>query len=716
MNSRTPFIAQDNNREEPISRFPDWRELVAILMERAWIGLAIAAAVFLFFLISLKRETPYYRSTAVLLVEAQIPRLLNYQDVVAFNSRNLEYFNTIVNTLHSRQIMEHAVSTSGLAERPDFLPEIKDLEQKAAAARSLVRISPVEKSRLINISVEHPDPLIACELANAVARSYIQVDLDNRMTASMQAVDWLRQRSDEYREKLETGLTELQQYRESTESVSLEEDQNIVIAKLKALNSTLTAAQTERIDAETKWQAIQNQLSAGMPLERIAAQLDDDGVSGAMARLLEQQRTVAQLQQRYKPGYPDLQQAMETEQQLTLKFNEACSNAVHALEGRYEMLRDREANLEAALKDQEQQAFALDRKLVRYNDLKRNVEADQEIYQSVISRMKEASISGSLPSEIIRLAEEARPSSAPFRPQPAKVLFKGLVFGLVLGVGTIFLLYTTDHRFRRNEEVERALQVPVLSTLPLIAGQNEHERGMISHLKQTGEVAESFRTLRASLMMNPDIRNSRVFLVTSSQPGEGKSLVSTNLAISFAQDGRKTLLLGADLRRPALSKIFSETDDRKEAVGLSDVLKGASSWRDAVMERVVANLDVIASGKPPSHPSELLGGRRLGELMSELRGEYERIIIDAPPVLGVSDTLVLLAHADGVLYVVRYGVTHSLGASHGVKKILESGTPCFGALMNGVNLKSLANYYYYRRYGGYAYHKYQAHPVEPPAK
>lgn len=715
MNSRTPYIATGPGAQEPSSRFPDWREVVAIIMERAWIGITVALAVFLFFLINLKRETPYYQSTAVLLVEAQIPRLLNYQDVVAFNSRNLEYFNTIINTLHSREIMEHAVTSSGLASHPAFFPRTTSVVEKAAAAHALVRIRPVEKSRLIKVTVEHPDPAVASILANAVAKSYIQVDLDNRMNASMQAVEWLRERSVEYREKLEAGLTELQQYRENTQSVSLEEDQNIVIAKLKALNSTLTEAQAERIDAEIKWQAVRRQLEGDAPLAQIASQIDDQGIAETLRQLQEQQRLVAQLKQRYKPGYPDLQQAIELEQSLGQKFNEACSNAVSALQGRYEMFKAREESLRKALKQQEQEAFELDRKLVRYNDLKRNVEADQEIYQSVISRMKEASISGSLPSEIIRLAEEARPAPRPFRPQPGQVLFRGSVFGLVLGLGTIFVLYYTDHRFRRNEEVERALDMPVLATLPLIPGDNVHRRGMISHLDQTGEVAESFRTLRASLMMNPSIRDAKVFMITSSQPGEGKSLVSTNLAISFAQDGRKTLLIGADLRRPALAAIFGRDADAR-SLGLSDVLKGESSWQEALKRQIIPHLDVLDSGKPPKHPSELLGGRRLGDFVREAKAEYERIIIDAPPVLGVSDSLVLLAQADGVLFVVRYAVTHSLGAGHAVKKIQESGTPCFGAIMNGVNLKSIANYYYYRRYGGYAYHKYQVQGVDTPSK
>jgi succinoglycan biosynthesis transport protein ExoP len=705
MPSKTPLIAHADHQPEAVSRFPDWRELLTIVIERMWIGLAVMAAVFIFSFIQVKRETPYYRSTAVLLVEAQIPRLLNYQDVVSFNMRNLEYFNTIIKTLHSRQIMELAVHKSGLAEHAGFFPQAKSPEEKAMLALQLVSITPVEKSRLINIVVEYHDPEIASALANGVAQAYIQADLDDRMKASMQAVDWLRERSVEYREKLEEGLNELQLYRESTQSVSLEEDQNIVIAKLKALNATLTDAQTQRIDAETRWQAIDAQLKRGVPMVEIASQLNDAGVSESLGMVQAQERRVNELQQRYKPGYPDLQNALELRTQLDQKFDEVCKRAVLTLQRNYEMLMEREENLRDALKQQEKEAFELDRKLVRYNDLKRNVEADQEIYQSVIARMKEANISGSLPGEIIRIAEEARPAAKPFRPQILRSLVRGFFFGIIAGLAVIFIMYNADHRFRRNEEAERALDVPVISTLPLIDAGTIHERGMITHLNQGGEVAESFRTLRASLMINPATRDSRVWMVTSAQSGEGKSLVSSNLAISFAQDGKKTLLIGADLRRPALSKIFNVSDS---VSGLSSYLKGELEWRDALLTLEIPNLSILPSGKIPSHPSELLGTKRLGDLVREAAQVYDRIIIDAPPVLGVSDSLVLLGQAEGVLFVVRYAVTHSLGATHAMKKIMDSGTPCLGAIMNGVNLNSFANYYYYRRYGGYAYKKYQS--------
>jgi polysaccharide biosynthesis transport protein len=698
--NKTPYIAGDQGPEESSGRLPDWREAVAILIERAWLGLFVAVLVFLFFVLNAHRQTPYFRSTATLLVEAQIPKIMNYQDVMAFNTRNLEYYNTHLNALHSRNMMEQALLKSGLLDRPGFFPDLPTPEEKISAARGLVVITPVEKSRMIRISVEHPDPQIASDLANALARSYIQQDLDNRMSASMEAIDWLQARSDEYREKLEKGLLQLQEYREETGSVSLEEDQNIVIEKLKALNAALTQAQTQRIQAETEWRSVQAQIDAEVSMAKVATLLTDLNVQAAHQKLHEQQREVTRLKQRYRERHPDLKQALELEKKLQKQFQETCTDAIHGLKSRHEMLSDREKGLQKALKKQEQAAFDLDRKLVRYNQLKRGIEADEEIHQAVISRMNEASITESMPTDIIRLVEEARPAKVPFRPRTSQAVIRGLVFGLVLGIGAIFLFYYADHRFRRNEEVERQLGHPVLSTIPLIEEKSLQERGLVVHRDHVGEVSEAFRTLRASLLLKKEMIQAPVLMVTSAGPGEGKSLISSNLAISLAQDGRRTLLVGADLRRPVLSQVFGWD---KSVPGLSEVLAGEFRWREALLRHEISNLDVMPSGRIPTHSAELLGCKPLAEFLRDVRGIYDHIILDAPPMLGVSDSLVLLPNVDAVLFVVRYGVTHSLAARHAFQKIQESRTPCLGCIMNGVNLRSVANYYYYRRYGGYNY-------------
>ncbi len=701
---KTSYLARPDGGPDRGGRLPDWPELAAIVMERFWFGAAVALVVFLAVFFRMVQAVPYYRSTAVLMVDVLQPRLLNYQDVVAANVRNLDYFNTVINILHSQQMMETALEQSGLARHPGLFPEVAGTPAKASAALGLVSIGALDRTRLIHISVEHPDRTIASELANAMARAYIQQEIDNRMTVFTQAVDWLQERAAEYRTKLESGMLALQEYREEAQSVSLEEDQNIVIAKLKSLNVSLTAAQTERITVQSQWESIDNQITAEVSKENIAAQLQDPVLAAALTQLREQRQKVASLRQRYREDYPDLRDALQHETLLQAAYERAFDLAVYVVRSRYDTLRTGENNLRSALQDQEQEAFRLARQLVQYNDLKRNVEADQDIYESVITRMKEASLSETLPSDVIRIAEEARPGTCPVRPVPARTLVRGLVLALGAGIGVIFLLNYTDRRFRRNEDVERALGVPVLASLPIVAGRSIRERGLVTHQHPAGEVAESFRTLRAILEINPDAKNAKVLLVTSSQPSEGKSMIAVNFAISCAQDNRRTLLIGADLRRPAFQEIFA--NERTAGAGLTDVLSGTTPWREAMQPGWIPKLDILAAGSHAEHPAKLLSGKGFSTMLLEMRTVYDRIVIDAPPVQGASDTLLLLKQADGVLFVVRCGVTHSAGAAQAVKRIQSSGTACLGAVMNGIDLRSMANYYYYCRHGGSDYPPY----------
>jgi len=697
MPSPTPYIAETGS-ETPVGRgFPDARELLTIVIERAWIGLFVAAAVFLAFWLDARRQVPYYRSRAQLMVEAQVPQLFNFQDALSFSARNLEYFNTHIKALYSRSMMERAIAEGGLANHPRFLPGIPPGPAQADAALRFVTIAPVEKSRLIDITVEHPDPQVAADLANALARAYIQIDLDNRMNASMKAVEWLRARAEENRAKVEAGLLELQKYRESTQSVSLEDDQNIVIAKLKALNSSVTDAETQRIALETQWRQVERRLQAGDDLTQSAMALDDPSVREAHRQWQERERELAALKDRYLPEHPDYQAALRSAATLKQNYETVCARAVESLRNRYELAREKENSLREALRRQEQEAFELDRKLVRYNELKRNVEAEQTVYQALINRMKEASISGTLPSELIRLVEAAQPAAAPFRPNPSRAATRGAALGLALGLLAIFGSYYADHRIRRAEEVERQLGLPVLGSLPSLSESDLAARGTVAHREDSGEAAEAFRTLRTRLTMDAGLRDRKCLVITSAHAGEGKSFVASNLAISFAQDGQRTLLVGADLRRPSLHKVY----ELGESPGLAELLSSDLDWRAVVRPAGVPGLDLCTAGAPPRHPAELLGRRRMKAFLDGARQVYDRIVVDAPPVLGLSDGLILLGNADGVLLVVRYGFTHSFNARQAVNRLDVGGAPCAGVVFNGVNRRTIANYYYYRRYQGY---------------
>lgn len=704
MPSSTPYIANDpTTATAPSSALPDWREIITIVLERVWIGILVAVAFFLYSWMDVERKTPLYRSTATLIVESQIPQLADFQQARFAGIRNLEYFNTHLKVLHSRRMMQRAIEKGDLAQRNGFTPGVEPGPRQVDAALRYVRINPVERTRMIEIRAQHPDRQIAADLANALARSYIQQELDNRMNASLQSVEWLRTRAADYRARLEEGFLGLQQYSESTQSVSLESDKEIISAKLRSLNSSLVSVQTELIDLRTKLNVIDNLLEKDAGWNEIIIVLEGGDAQQAYREVRNHQRKMDELRQRYRSEHPDYQASLETMRLLEKNFVTVSERAIHTMRARYDLLRERERNLQHALNEEEQKAFALDRKMLQYNDLKRNLQAEEQVYQAIIERMKHTSLADSLPSDLIQLAEDARPAGAPFFPNPRRAMMRGGALGLVLGLAAIFGLYFADHRFRRCEEVERFLGLPVLGVMPLLTTGDLSDRALVAHKQDTGETAEAFRTLRARLLMDNNVKKHKVLMITSAQAGEGKSFVATNLAISFAQDGQRTLLVGTDMRRPSLHRFFPEGKKR----GLAEVLKQQVEWPEAVIRQALPGLDVLTGGSGTKHPAELLGSRQMQEFLASARKDYNRIILDSPPMLGLSDGLTLLLHSDSVLFVVRYGVTHSFSARHAIQRLESSGVVCAGVVMNGVNLRSIANYYYYRRYSSYPYYGYR---------
>ena len=393
-------------------------------------------------------------------------------------------------------------------------------------------------------------------------------------------------------------------------------------------------------------------------------------------------------------------------QVLEQAYKSALQTAAIQVEAQYQTALAQESTLRQALKEQEKEAFELDRKLVRYQQLKRGVEADQQIYDGMLARMKETTLVQDSGMNYIRLVDSARPSKLPARPNPRRILTAGVLLGLFLGIACAFAAHAADNRLRRVDEVEKDLGHPVLASIPHIPGKNVQERSQISARKPGSIPSEAFRTLRACVGLQPAGRDARRLLVTSVGVSDGKSLVASNLAIMFAQDNRKTLLIDVDMRRPTVHRTF-QVDEQHKATGLSAVLGQGLPWDKAVLKSDLPGLDLLPAGQIPENPAELLGSAAMVALIADLSKHYERIILDSPPVIGVSDPLVLLPRVDGIIFVVHFGKTRRFAAKVAVQQLESSGTPVIGTVVNNVQAGRAGSYYnyYYTRHGGYTYHE-----------
>jgi capsular exopolysaccharide synthesis family protein len=673
-----------------------WRQHLVVLVEHKWLGLAAFLTVILGTVVWTYRQTPIYRATATIQVDADTAKVLNINDVLNSDARDEEYLNTQMKIVQSRTLCEQVVQALGLDKNPSFLASAGGNGDLTGALQACLSVEPVRGTRLIELSADHPDPQVAALLANGVALQFIRQNLDRRMTVATDAVRWLRQQAEEYKSKVEKSEEALAQYRQRSQSVSLEERQNIVVDKLKELNAAVTQAQKTRLAAEADWTVVKKQLDDGRNITEIPAILSNPKVATLRQQLNDKQIQLAVLRERYKDQHPSIIALQAELKAINGKLTAACTDVVNGLESLYTMAKANEDSLQRALKQQEQQALEMDSKQSDYNALKRNAEADSQIYNSILTRMKETSVAGKLESNNIRLVDPVQVPGAPFKPRKMRNLAMGIIFGLGAAVGLSFLMNSFDDKIKSYEDVD-LLGVPLLTGVPRIELPDGTQNGRVLQLEPHSISAEAFRNLRATISLKPELNAAKSLLITSTAPGEGKSVVSANLAIAFASNRQRTLLIDCDMHHPVQHKLFRSSLNK----GLSLYLTDHSKLQDVVETTDIPNLDVLQVGNAPPNAPELLGSDRVRELIEEACAQYDRVIIDSPPVTAVSDPLMLLPYVQGVVYVIGFGKVSREIVSRSMQKLRDCGATLVGVVMNNIDQELHGYYYYPYRYSYY---------------
>jgi succinoglycan biosynthesis transport protein ExoP len=693
--------AQDYDRSAPPESRTHWREYARIFWERKWITITILVIVVTQAAIWNYRAVPIYEATARVLVSSETLKILNMQDVLVRESSNLDYLNTQVTILQSRSLAEQAAKTLALDKNPDFLPGAGPDADVAGVLRDCLNIQQVRSTRLIDITAAHPNPKVAALIADGVAQEFIKQNLERKMAATVEAVRWLGEQSTDLRAKLEKSEAAVQEFREKMKTVAVEENQSLVLDKLKGLNSALTEANRERWSAETTWNQVKELLDAKQDPSSIPAVAADAEVSALRVQLTQKQIAISVLRERYKDKYPAMVAALKEQEEIEGKLKKACAVAAENLQAACVMAKAKETDLQRAVADQEKQALELARNLMAYNTLKRNADTDRQLYDSLMTRMKEAGVTGKLETNNIRMVDSACVPDSPSRPDKKRNLLYAIIFGLLGGLGLSYVAHLYDDKIKSYSDIETYLGLPLLCEVPRIEAKGEAKKGTILLGEPQSIASESFYNLRATLGLVPNTQKTKILLVTSTAPGEGKSLIASNLAIAFANDNQRTLLIDGDLRHPSVHKDFGINDNQ----GLAHYLTDGCRPEEITTKTQVPNLDIIVAGKKVGNPTALLGSVRMRELIDGAAQRYDRIIIDSPPVAVVSDPIVLLPRVQGVLFVAHFRKLRRDAVARAVKKLGEIGAPIIGVVLNNIDLRKHGYYYYPYHYSYYYYHK-----------
>lgn len=706
-----------------------WR----IPFKRKWLVLLMAAAAAGAGLLYALRQPRIYETAATLDIEPNAPNVLGRQgsEVVDIGAgtywNNREYFETQYKILQSRETAEAAVKRMGLEKDPRFFSRPvtsqkfnpRGVATTAEVLRTMMRVEPLKDTRLVRVVVQHTDPAMAQLLANTVARTYIDRNLERVLSSTAGALEWLTQQLDTLRARLSESEQALYEFKKTNNvlSVSMEDRQNLISTELQSFSESLIKARTARIDVEAqRRELLSSQASAGTDDLVWPRAANDELLQEYKSRYAKLEVERKGLETRYGPKHPRVE---DVDAQL-LQVREAVRTQFDALlranEFDYRAMMRKERELERQLSGISDRGLELNKLAIDYNRLLRERQHNEKLYEMVLARTKETDLAQLLRFNNISILDGALKPEAPVSPRTRLIVLVALALGLGLGIVFAFLLESLDTTVRTHQDVEEQVRVPVLGVLPAIGtgnaaaygnGRTDRPAGtapagdLVVDAEPRSIIAEAVRAVRTNLMFMGTERPLRRVLVTSPSPEEGKTFVAISLAVAMAQSGKRVLLVDTDLRRPRMHRVFEGADG---SAGLTVAIAGQARVEDLVQATRVSNVWVLPCGPIPPNPAELLHTKRFGELIDKLSASFDLVVLDSPPLGAVTDAAILSRLVDGTLLVVRQGKTHKAALGHAARQLEDLGSTLLGVIINDTDFGRSSYYRYeYFRQHGYGY-------------
>ncbi|PLY03344.1 MAG: protein tyrosine kinase [Desulfuromonas sp.] len=598
---------------------------------------------------------------------------------------------------------------------------LKPFNATVRSLRSTVNASEVGKgTNIIRLSYQNTDPRLASDIVNTLATVYLDRNIVFKTEEARKSVEFISQQLDDVRQLLDEAEDSLQDFKSQSGIIRLDTEAETLIGQLTMADKEKNAYRLHSRQAEFAINALQEAIRDGKSYA--PSSLLDDPVLAELAKEL------ARLEVERMRLLADFTEAHPSVQQVNSQIAEAQRRMLATYQSLQDGYRLRIRDLDKEIARFEKKLKGLpeaEQQLVR---LTRLATVNADIYTFLLQKHEEARIARAATISSINIIDPAIVPDTPIKPNKKKNLLLALIVGCMAGIGVAFFLEYLDDTIKDAESARQVLDVPVLSVIPFISPRNGNgddesspdkiKRTLITHLEPRSPAAEAFRTLRTGIHFSSFDEEKKVILVTSSFPGEGKTTVAANLAETMAKTGSKVLLIGCDLRRPSLHTIF----DQPRSPGLTEVLIDDSKLEDAIHRTGINKLDFISAGMTPPNPAELIGSSRMQEVLDELKVDYDTIILDAPPLLAVTDSSLLSVYATMAVVVLEAGRVQ-VRALQRMKELLESlQIKVAGMVLNDKSGKGMEYYSYYRdRYGKYGYGQYGYYSSgydsdAPPAK
>jgi len=735
------------------------RKCARLLFRYRWLaGTCFGVTVGLAALVTLVVPRAYTAATR-LQVTHQAPLRLQVEErelqLDSNTTAGASFLATQVAALRSRDLAERVIRGRGLGENPAFLrpaPERGGLVWASSRMLTLLRprgwtgdaasasqdgdagsaeevdarlldrylsyldVGTVPGTDLVEVRFTTPSPSLSAFLAATHAEAYVDANEEARLASNLSTRDALDRQIAEARGQVERAESELDRFAKEHPSVAVNQEQKLVAQRTAELSELLTTAEAERVALESR-----NEFLSHADSEPLAFLLDRPAIAKLHGTLLDLETQEAPLTHRFGPNHPQMVDLRRQQAAVQRQLATEVAGEIEAVRASYDAARLRETAIRRKLAHQERIAVALRELGSRYDMLKSDADSARALRVSLLKQRMTTEVNAQLATFSVRIIERSEVPRRPSRPSVPLNMTLGLAAGLVFAMGSVFVCEFFDNSVKSSDDVEGFLELPTLATIPNFALVRKRAggaapRALITHAGANGEdggrvcgpelvvlhepwspIAESFRSMRTSVLFSAAGAPPKVILVTSAGAGEGKTVSSLNLATTLADAGSEVLLLDLDLRRPRCHTALGIENGR----GLSSFLAGQVPLESVIHALKRPRFFFIPAGPPPPKPAELLGSSRMLDALDELRGAYDFLILDAPPVLPVTDATLLGREADGVVLVVKGHDTPRELVRRARDQLAQAGAHLLGAVVNNVDLGWGDLYFYDRYYGQY---------------
>lgn len=656
--------------------------------------------------------TPIYTAKTTLQIDREAARVFSSEEVTPSESmiQGEEFFQTQYGLLRSRSLAERVIDSLGLASSDDALRAIgaeppaaggsaaTQVERRRDAALEAVQenlsVAPVRGSRLVAVGFNNPDPVVAANVANGFAENFIQANLDRKFESSKYAREFLEERIAQTKDRLEAAERQLVAYAVNQQIVNVSEPgqggadngstQSLTASNLVALNDALARARAERVAAEERWRSAR---SAGlMTLPEVLQ-------NSAIQRLAEQRAILnASYQQKlsiYQPDYPEMVQLRAQINEADEQIQAIAGNIRSSILSQYEIAANEERSLQSQVNGLTGDVLDLRDRSIQYNILQRELDTTRTLYEGLLQRYKEVSVTGGVAANNISIVDRAAPPEKPSEPKLLLNLVLAALTGAGLGIVAAFVLEALDETIATPDDAESKLGVSVLGVIPLL-DKGQTTSSALADIRSG--FSEAYYSLRTALQFSTPDGAPRSLLVSSARAAEGKSTTAYAIALNLARVGRRVLLVDGDLRNPSMHRVVGVENER----GMSNLLSGSGDLAGLTLKTAQDNLFFIPCGPLPPNPAELWGGDRMDKFLAQTRELFDHVVIDGPPVLGFADSPLLAAAVSGVVFVVESRGTRRGQARGALRRLQVGRAHLLGVVLTKFNTKSTS-------YGGYDY-------------